>query len=173
MKIGDIVFFRKNESFVSRIISFVTGSSFSHVGMIYDIENKGVVIAEALAIGFHLSYYNTEDFLLKMATGKRLLKTGNLNPKKVKDAIDRKIGRPYGFVDLFRILVYKLTRKTIGEDCSRNLICSEAVARVINSANNNKNLSKEFKKPFDFITPDDLFMSKHLKMVEPKVRIVL
>ncbi len=173
MKIGDIVFFRKNESFVSRIISFVTGSSFSHVGIIYDIENKGVVIAEALAIGFNLNYYNTEDFLLKMATGKRLLKTGNLNPKKVKDAIDRKIGRPYGFVDLFRILVYKLTGKTIGEDCSRKLICSEAVARVIYSANKRKDLSKEYNKPFDFITPDDIFMSKYFWMTEPKVTINL
>lgn len=170
MKVGDVVFFRKDSSFISRAVSFLTSSSFSHVGIIYRVEEEGIVVAEALASGFNLRWYNAEDFMLNIISGRFTLKRGKIDKKRAIASIENKIGRPYGFVDLLRIFVYKITGRRLGKESAERLICSEAVARVLFASNKRIDLRKEFNKPFGYITPDDLFMSKHLKMAEVKIK---
>lgn len=166
LKVGDVVFFNNDGSFVSWGISLFTKSQFTHVGIVYEIKDDIITLAEALASGFTKKDYSVDSFFKRVNKSKFVIKrASNMSTKAVKDTIDMLEGRPYGFLDLLRIAVYKLTGKRIGGDSTRFLICSEAVALVLRNANNKIDLSKERNKPISYISPADIFHSKHLKFV--------
>jgi uncharacterized protein (DUF169 family) len=73
------------------------------------------------------------------------------------------LGKKYGYFDLLRIFIYKLTGKVVFKESANSIICSEAVARILVMSNPKIDMSKEFNKSFDLITPDDINMSKFLK----------
>ena len=44
---------------------------------------------------------------------------------------------------------------------ANRLICSEAVARILYDSSKKKiNFQKEYDKPYDLVTPQDIFVSK-------------
>lgn len=169
MKIGDVVFFNKNSSFIARGISLFTGSQYTHVGIIYEITDHSVIIAEALAKGFTPVEYNFETFLKKVNKSKMVIKRTRteVDPLIIRDAIEQNLGRPYGFINILQIAWYKITGQIVGKDDPVRLICSEAVARVLYKADSSIDLSKEYNKLFDFISPADIFHSNQLIFVNP------
>ena len=80
------------------------------------------------------------------------------------EVINKYHGKPYGFIDLIAIAISIITKKRLLKDTADRLICSETVARILYDASKKQiDFAKEFDKPYSYITPDDIFMSKHLK----------
>jgi len=50
-------------------------------------------------------------------------------------------------------------------DNAKLLICSEAVGLVLKDCNAKVDMSVEYNKPFDLITPENVAMSKYIKIV--------
>jgi len=164
LKEGDIVLFRKNKSFISKAIAMATGSSYTHVGVIASINKNVVKIAEALDKGFVLTKHTKHLFIDRVKNRELLILSSRKKLTDVKNHILKYLGKPYGFFDLFLILIYIITGKKLAKGTSNKLICSEAVAKVLyDSSHKRLNLSKEFDKPYSYITPDDIFNSKQLK----------
>ena len=165
LEVGSVVLFRKVESsWLSKWIAKATGSSWTHAGMIYSISNTEVITAEALATGFTLVTRDLEDFVKDIDEREIALLKSKHKLSDVKEVIEGTLGRPYGYLDLLLILVYTITGKRLFKGTANSLICSEVVARVLHVCSRNKiDLQKEFDKPWSYITPDDLFMSKNLK----------
>ena len=169
MQTGDVVFFNKSSDIISRGISLFTKSQYTHVGIVYEADFYTTTIAEALADGFQINTYQNSDIHNKLMKSKLVVKRPRLdiNKKLIKESIESKLGRPYGFKDIFRIAIYKIFGFKFGGDDPDKLICSEAVARVLYRTNSKINLSKEFNKPFDYISPGNIFHSKQLEFVNP------
>jgi hypothetical protein len=62
METGNVVIFRKNSGLISKAISFITSSSYTHAGIIYYVGNNEVITAEAQAQGFVLIKRSKEEF---------------------------------------------------------------------------------------------------------------
>lgn len=167
LKQGDILLYRKNPSnFISRAIAMATGSSYSHVGILSSQNDDSTVVAEALDKGFTLTRNNTIEYMQRIEDGDVLVLRSKEPLEFIKEYILKYLGRPYGFFDIFAILIYTFTKKMVFKGTANRLICSEAVARILYDASNKKiDFSKEYNKPYSYITPDDIFMSKHLKRV--------
>lgn len=168
LETGNIVLFRKNDTFISKAIAAFTGSSYTHVGIISTVKDDELIMAEALAEGFTLSKYDLTMFKQKVDEGIFLVRSPRkqLHKPRVKETILKYLGRPYGYLDILFIALSKLTGKRLLKGCADKLICSEAVARVLYESSNKRiDFEKEFNKPYSYVTPDDLFMSKQLKTV--------
>lgn len=166
MKVGDIVLFRKNNTFISKAIAMITGSSYTHVGIIKDVKKDVIVIAEAMTEGFYSSDYKRKIFEGMIKFGSVLIMRPTKSLKDVVKSIEKYEGRPYAVLDLVAILIYAITGHKLCKGSADKLICSEAVARVLYDASGKKiDLQKEYDKPYSYITPDDLFMSKYLTSI--------
>jgi len=164
--INDIVLFRKNNSWISRAIAFVTSSSYTHAGIVYYVGNNEVITAEAQAKGFVLVKRSKEEFDALVNLRSIILLRSRKPLFDMTEDIELMLGTKYGYLDLLKILINKITGKKAFKESTNSIICSEAVARLLYSASDCKvDLSKEFNKGFDLITPDDLNMSKFLKSV--------
>lgn len=165
MKVGDIILFRKCEnSLISKIIAKLTSSSFTHVGIVEYVDNDCITVAEAQAKGFVLNEYPTELVESNIICGEWTVLQSKKPLMCVEAIISQYLGKPYGYLDLVAIFLYKITGKILFKGTSKRLICSEAVTRVLYDASDKEiDFEKEFNKPYSYITPDDIFMSKQLK----------
>lgn len=160
-KKGDVCLFKKNNSFISKAIALVTTSSRTHAGIIYGFSKGFVCCAEAQSNGFTLINYSNKEFN-NLLGNKILLRRSKQKLYAVQRTINKYLGRPYDYKDLIFILLNKITGKFF-PDTSKKLICSEAVARVLYDSSRKKiDFEKEFKKPFSYVTPDDLNQSNQL-----------
>lgn len=85
--------------------------------------------------------------------------------KDVKKNADKYLGKGYGFLDIFHILLYWIfgTKAKFLFTHAQYLICSEAVARILYDASGKKiNFEKEFEIPYDLIEPAHLAQSKQI-----------
>jgi hypothetical protein len=158
---GDVVLFRKNNSLISKAISFITSSSYTHAGIVYSSDDE-IITAEAQAKGFVLIKRSKEEFYSLIENRDISILRTRFPLQNIKEHIDMMLGTKYGYLDLLKILIYKLTGRKVFKESTKSVICSEAVARLLYMSNNKIDLSKEFSKPFDLISPDDLNQSKFL-----------
>ncbi|MDX1702096.1 MAG: hypothetical protein R3250_15835 [Melioribacteraceae bacterium] len=175
LKIGDVVLFRgARKSIVSRMISKVTNSQFSHVGIIYSLKSDGsICIAEALWEGFVINHYSKEEmyFLFPRLQIKRT--NILLGQEKIQNEIIKYKGISYGFSQLFAIWIHRITGKEIIKNGLQDLICSEVVARVLYDCSGGTiNFEKEFGIPFDYISPAQIARSTQLELIYDGIELV-
>lgn len=167
-KVGDIVFFKSN-SFISKVIQFYNlrefgKKGFSHVGIVTKVLFNHVIIHEALSNGFTRSCYSFE-YLNDKLKGDLDIKKPKYKLKDVYKTAEKYLGRSYAWFDIFGIILSFLFRfKFLKITGANKLICSEAVARILYDSSSKKlNISKEYNKPYDLISPQEVYMSKFLK----------
>ena len=134
---------------------------------------KGCLVYEALGNGFVKNWYEVWWLIAQIKNGNIILGETVKPLSKVKENCEKYLGRPYSWTDILRISRYILTKgKSINTyDSDKELICSEAVARILYDSSNKKIVlgysqtkeESEFDKPFDLITPMDLAISKQIK----------
>lgn len=166
MKVGDVVFFEGDGFFSSCIkhynmINYYC-SGWTHVGIITEIKKDNVLINEALSNGFVRNTYSISYVEERIKEGTMKLKTPKKRLTKVKEHADKYLGRGYGWFDIFGITISMLTGfKFLKITGANKLICSEAVSRILYDSSNKKiNLSRELNKPYDLITPMDIYLSE-------------
>lgn len=163
-KVGDVILFKSNGNFIEDAICYVTRSEYCHVGIVSEVHQYHIVVAEALTSGFTKRNHG-----IKALSEKPDKFTVLRSKKKLTDInkhIDKYLGTTYGFIQLVAILLYRYTGYNVYDNGTKELICSEAVARVLyDSSQQLLNFEEEFLKPYDYITPADIAVSKQLKQV--------
>jgi hypothetical protein len=143
--------------------------NWSHSAIITNVEKDRVLVHEAVSKGFVWSYYDKKS--LREQIKKRNYNVGDvkIKLKDVKKNAQKYEGRGYGFLDIFNIILYWL----FGSEAkflftgAQNLICSEAVARILYDSSEKKiDFEKEFLIPYDLIEPAHLAQSKYIKWIK-------
>lgn len=164
MKPGLIVLFHKDDNiWISKKIAEITESDWTHAGVIKAVEEDRIVCKEAIASGFEDTYYTLSDFEAMKESGSILLLESNVPLYNIEEVLAAYSGRPYGYFDILAIWFYEKTGFKLFKGSAHSLICSEACARFLYDASGKEiNLKYEFKKPFSYITPQNLFASTRL-----------
>lgn len=164
MEIGNVVLFRKNNSLISKAIAFVTSSSYTHAGIIYDVSEDTIITAEAQANGFVKISRSRLEFEDLIECREICILKPRVKLEDVKFNIDLMLGKGYDYLDLLKILINKITGHKTFKRTANKVICSEAVAILLKECSTGKlDLAKEFNKDVELITPDDLNQSRQLK----------
>lgn len=146
IKTGDIIFVKDN-SLLAKIIMYITKSQYVHCGIVYDVNQYGVWIAEInYSYSFSIrkmEYTNYEVYRCREP----------INEIKIKETIRDMVGLKYDFRDIFRI-VFGLPMKYT----PKRVICSESVMYVYESLG----IKLTDKK---VPTPEDLVSGGMLEMV--------
>lgn len=126
--IGNVLFFKKNNSFISRMIAKLTRSEFTHVGLIvaYDEMTRVATIIESNRfIKTRLSRIQLDKQHVVYSTG---VMTNEMRNNVVKFAY-KELGTKYDYFQILGILISLLfKKKRISYFDSRNkLICSELI----------------------------------------------
>ena len=168
-KKDQIVFFNF-KSFYGKFIEFYNKlnygeKGYTHVGIITKVDKKYILIHEAAAKGFIKSWYPIEWINEKVKSKNLLIKPVNKKLLNVFKTAEKYLGRPYAWFDIFGIIIsFLFGFKFLKLTGANKLICSEAVARILyDSSNKQINLSSEYNKPYDLISPMDIHNSKWLK----------
>lgn len=171
-KVGQIVFFDFKKGIIAKCINFyhILNHGFSrcsHVGIITKVDDFEVTISEALSNGFTESIYKKAYLYENTQLKNMYIKETKIKLNDVYSNSQKYLGKPYGFLDIFSIILSFITRfKNIKLTGSKSLICSEAVARILYDSSNKKiNFEKEYSKPYDLITPMDIYLSKFIKFI--------
>jgi len=137
---------------------------FAHCGIITKVEKDKVQIHEAISKGFIKSYYPKNFLNKRIEKGIIAIGTTKEKLKNIEKIADKYLGKPYGWLDILGIaLSFILGFKFLKITGAKNLICSEAVSRILYEASNKKiNFEKEYKIPFDLITPINILYSKYV-----------
>lgn len=134
---------------------------YSHSSIIIgQASSTEYIVAEEDEKNFTISNYAKSYFNSKIAKGQLTVKTANvpLDLDLLSSTAHKWLGTLYGYFEDFEdVFNFKIS------DGLLSMNCSEAVSRLLYVASGkNLDLSKEFKKDFDFITPTDISMSKQL-----------
>jgi len=146
-------------------ITYGRGHNWSHAAIISDTKKDDIVIHEALSAGFVETHINISDFNKKIRDGIFTVGKTKAKLKDVKKYAKKYEGTGYGFLDIFHIILYWIfgTQAKFLFTGAQNLICSEAVARILYDASGKKiNFEKEYNLPYDLIEPMHLWQSKHI-----------
>ena len=168
--IGQIINFKWYDGPMQKLIAFGNkikygDKGFTHSGIIYSVDNDYVTIAEALNQGFVLTKYEIWWLTAQYENDKLAIGKAKEKLTNVQKNIEQYLGRPYAWFDIFNIALWYLFGKTSFKfnSGSKRLICSEAVSRVLYDCSKSIDFEKEFKKNFDEITPQDLYISKQIR----------
>lgn len=166
-KVGDIVFFKGKSTYSWIIYSYnfmkYGEKGYSHVGIITKIKKDTVIIHEALSSGFQANDYEIWWLNNKLKLGDINIRQTKLKLTNVFKNAETYYAKAYAWSDIFFIGLAFLTGFKFSITGANRLICSEAVARILYDSSNKKiNFSKEYEKPYDLITPQDVFLSKYL-----------
>ncbi len=166
---GQVVNFAKYDSIYQKLIAFGNmikygSKGFVHSGVIGEVKKDEVVIYEAIDKGFVKSTYSKAYMRDKIELREIWIGKPTKPLRNVKKHAEKYLGRPYGWFDIFSIVLSLFTRKTEGITGAKHLICSEAVARILYDASDKKiDFVKEFGKSYDLIEPMDLYISKQIR----------
>ena len=168
LKKGDIVFFNWNNigsifvQIYNRLKYNKTGPT--HVGVIGSISGDDVIIYEALSKGFTASAYSIKS--LEEQKGKVWFGRSKSKLSNIEETLEKYPGKPYGWLSILSVALSWFLKFKINIDLSNSVICSEATAKFLYDASNKKvNIAKEFDKPYQLVTPMDIFKSKHIKVI--------
>ena len=126
--IGDVVFFRKDNSLISKVIANITKSEFTHVGLIvaYDEKTKIVTIIESNRfVETRLTRVQLDENHVVYSTGDK--------PKEMQDRILKyaysQIGVKYDYFQIIGLFLSLLLQggRYAFFDSSNKLICSELI----------------------------------------------
>jgi hypothetical protein len=168
MKAGTVLIYHSVGSglisgILPRLIRFFTKSNWNHVSIIGEMTDYGYIVYEAQAKGFIKSEY-TFEYLQRRIDEKTIVpKDFNSKLYSVSPEAEKLLGIPYGKWNLVAILWAIITGKNNQRYSNgiKEMICSEAVSRLLFRCSKGKvNLSKEYNKPHDMITPKNVFDSK-------------
>tara|TARA_R100000501_G_C2568461_1_gene76274 strand:+ start:143 stop:703 length:561 start_codon:yes stop_codon:yes gene_type:complete len=139
-------------------------SGWTHVGIITEDCGENVRIHEAVSKGFVSSQYPKYWLENKINKGVCLIGTPQQKLHNIKENADKYLGRDYSFTDLFNIMIYWISGKTLFKQTANHLICSEAVTRILYDASKKKiDFEKEYKIPYDLIEPMHIRNSQQVK----------
>jgi hypothetical protein len=143
-----------------------TKSKWSHVGIIYNVEDKHVVIAEALSNGFVLKKHNKKKLAKRIknnSAGLREIPVPHCSPTLV---IRNYLGTKYGKMQIGLIAISILFGRQVQGDKDKTLICSEAVAQIIKKITANAiDIADSYGVPQDYVYPKHLMNTILLKKV--------
>jgi hypothetical protein len=124
--IGDVVFFRKDSSFISRMIAFMTKSDYSHVGIIvaYDELTRMATIIESDR------FVNTRINRLELDEKHVVYTTGD-KPKEQVDRIlkfaNQALGVKYDYLQILGLFLSLLFKGERYFNSANRFICSELI----------------------------------------------
>lgn len=172
IKTGDIINFSWNSWHGSFIklhnyirYGYSPQNKWTHSGIVVKTTKSDITVYEALKEGFVERVYKKETLNQWYEEKRIAVGTPNKPLITVKAYADKYLGAPYGWLDIFSIILYTLFGKLSFyiSTGSKQLICSEAVARILYDSSQKKiNFEKEFNKRYDLITPIDLYKSKRI-----------
>jgi hypothetical protein len=125
--IGDVIFFKKNSSFISRMIAKVTNSEYTHVGLIvaFDESTNVAKIIESDR------FVNTREREITLGNSKYVVYTTGEKPKEQVDGIlkfaYRNIGAKYDYLQILGLFLSLLFKRERYFNSSNKLICSELI----------------------------------------------
>lgn len=164
--IGDVVFFMKTNSLVSRVIANITKSDFTHVGLIVahdEMTGVATIIESNRFIETRINRIQLSDIHMVYSTG--------IKPKEVEDRILKyahsKIGAKYDYfqiLGLFLSLLFKGERRAIFNSTNK-LICSE----LIDLAYYKSGIERKHNVNIGNITPQELLEVYDLKDIRKGV----
>jgi hypothetical protein len=161
--IGSVVFFKKDNSFISRVVAKLTHSEFTHVALIvgYDEATKVATVIESD------KFVNTRITTVKIDDSHVVYSTDNMT-KEVSDKVVKYSYRQLGVkYDYFQILGLFISLTIKGDryalfNSTNKYICSELIDRAYLNAGiprlNNLNIGN--------ITPQELIEVYRLKRIE-------
>jgi len=139
---------------------------YTHAGIITKITNEGYWLAEAIGKGFVNTPYHMTWFENRLKSKFYLIGKSKIPLKNLEKHIKNYEGRPYAWKDIANIFLYTLTGKYAlkWSTGAKELICSEAVARILYDASNKKiDFVKEFGRSYDLIEPYHLLQSEQIQ----------
>lgn len=164
-RIGDLVLFTDRNSWIMRTISSITNDIYCHAGIVVEIKENSIMIAEALTDEFRPREYSYDQIRSKVASGDMLFLKTDVPMKNVKECIEQYYGTGYGFLQILAILIRKYTGLEFYKNGVRKVICSEAPPRVHYEASGGAlDLRISLDKDFDYMTPADLHTCKDYKV---------
>jgi hypothetical protein len=168
LKAGQIFFWNGgNEGILGKAITYFNMKTFgrsdcTHCGIISYVGDYAIEIYEAGNKGFFPREVSKEWFLqpqVSLGECKESLKDVHKNCLKYENT-------RYGWFDLFLIAVKHYTGISLSLTGEKRLICSEAVCRVLYDCSRSIDFQKEYKIPFDLITPEHIFLSKQVRIIK-------
>lgn len=124
--IGDIIFFKKRNSLISRVIANITTSEFTHVGLIvaYDDMTRVVTIIESNRfIKTRLTRIQLDENHVVYSTGN---KTKEVQDRILKYAYEA-VGTKYDYLQLLGLFLSLLFKGERYFNSSNKFICSELI----------------------------------------------
>ena len=178
IKEGQVILFKYNDSFFMKLISFgnlirygTTG--WTHAAIVGEVDKvNGIAwVYEALDKGFTRTEggYGIEWLKKKHAEGEIEIGETIKPLNNIKGNCEKYLGIPYGWVDIFYCALWVFFGKSSFSFSTgaKELICSEAVARILyDSSNKEIDFVKEFGKSYDIITPMDLKISSQINWLK-------
>ena len=168
-KIGQVVLFNNTKSLFGKLITFYNQTTYgesktTHAGIIAEVNDKILIFESASMSGFKPYSYEKEFLEEKIKNGEIIISTPRVKVKNVKECCNNYRNIRYAILDIVAIALYWATGFKIKMTRSTKLICSEAVVRVLFDASQKKiDFTKEFHKPYDLITPADIYYSSQMK----------
>lgn len=161
--IGNVLFFKKTNSFVSRVIANITKSEFTHVGLIVDYNKSSnivTIIESDRFIKTRVSRIMLDDKQHAIYSTGEL--TDEIRERVVKYAY-KSIGRKYDYSLIFGIFLSLLFKeKRIGYFNNTNrLICSE----LIDLAYYKAGVPRKNSINIGYVTPQELLEVYQLEVV--------
>lgn len=165
--IGDVLFFKKKDSFISTIIADFTKSDFTHVGIIvgYDSFTQEMTIIESDR------FIKTRIERIRFDDNQHVLYSVGIKSQEVEDRIVKyaheTIGTDYDYLQIFGLFLSLVLK---GNKCavfnsSNKYICSELIDMVyVKSGVKRKNLQNVGN-----VTPQELLELYEFKIVEKEV----
>jgi len=171
IRTGDVVLFNHDHSFFSRQITKYNlreygQSKCTHAGIVSRTEGEKVWIFEIVnyKTADHQKY--KREWLNKKAKDGKIIIKRSRRLVGVFGRCNKYIGKSYSILDILSIYLYGMTGIKLSLTKKRRVICSELTARILYESSKKKvNFEPEFKKPYDLITPMDLYLSKQLKKI--------
>jgi hypothetical protein len=167
---GQLYFWNSTESFFAKAISYFNMRTFSkskcvHVGVITEVNGDDVAIYEASEKGFVRNLYSASWI-------NERIKDGHVHIGETKEKLvnlewncNKYHGVKYGWLDIIGIGFYFLTGIKLSLTGKNAIICSEAVSRVLYDCSKTIDFQKEYKLPYDQITPMHIFLSKQVRIL--------
>jgi hypothetical protein len=159
LKVGDVVFFNWKEGFYSKCITFFNTLKYkcsltTHAGIVSAIEGDYVLIHEAV-------YQDGEDFKANPYLSSWIVQNCIVGRSKakitgsIKDTCKKYESINYDWLSIF-LMPFRLTFNS-----TKNMFCSEAVARVLYDCTDKQFNVKNWEK----LTPMDLLYCGQLDIV--------
>lgn len=160
----EIIFFSSN-SVIGKLIQAFTQCKWNHVGVITKREGNIVQVHEALADGLVITTYDLKNLPNDFEIEIKKLKV-KMHPLQIEKRANAYFGRPYGYLDLLLIILYrylkpfKLHKPIYWLTNGNKLICSEFVARLLYDVTYKEvDFQKEYNTKYSLINTSMIYNS--------------